>query len=229
MRRPALSGWLRVALATGPIWLGLGACLSGLEQAPSGTRATPNPPESRIFRCGGESGARVRVTVDTARVALPRGLVALPSAVSASGARYSDGRATFWSKGEETRLELGDSTAASCTLLPKGDVWERARLRGVEFRAIGQEPGWVLEIDPERWIRLATDYGRADAYVPVPVPNADPVTGATTYHAVTEAHELRVVLEEKPCRDVMSGEAFPTVVTLHLNERRFSGCGMRLR
>lgn len=30
--------------------------------------------------------------------------------------------------------------------IAKRDVWHAAKLRGVSFRAIGQEPGWLLEI-----------------------------------------------------------------------------------
>ncbi len=38
-------------------------------------------------------------------------------------------------------------------------VWHRAKLRGVAFRAIGQEPGWLLEITNGTEILLVTDYG----------------------------------------------------------------------
>ncbi len=40
------------------------------------------------------------------------------------------------------------------------NVWHRAKLRGVAFRAIGQEPGWLLEITNGTEILLVTDYGQ---------------------------------------------------------------------
>ena len=39
------------------------------------------------------------------------------------------------------------------------NVWHKAKLRGVSFRAIGQEPGWLLEITTGTEILLVTDYG----------------------------------------------------------------------
>ena len=44
--------------------------------------------------------------------------------------------------------------------LAKNDVWHAAKLRGVAFRAIGQEPGWLLEITNGEEILLVTDYGK---------------------------------------------------------------------
>ena len=40
------------------------------------------------------------------------------------------------------------------------DVWHAAKLRGVAFRAIGQEPGWLLEMSTGDKILLVTDYGQ---------------------------------------------------------------------
>ena len=42
---------------------------------------------------------------------------------------------------------------------------------GVKFRAVGQEPGWALDLVPTRWVRYTGDYGAtwvygvADAYI----------------------------------------------------------------
>jgi putative lipoprotein len=106
------------------------------------------------------------------------------------------------------------------------DPWEDARTRGIDFRALGQEPGWFLEIDRERWIRFFYDYAERQATTPVPQPERRGTT--TTYDAATDAHHLQVVIEEAPCMDVMSGEAFPNRVTVVLDGRRFDGCGRTL-
>src|SRR4051812_21379630 len=39
------------------------------------------------------------------------------------------------------------------------DPWEDARSRGIDLRALGNEPGWFLEIDNEKWMRLLYAYG----------------------------------------------------------------------
>ena len=68
----------------------------------------------------------------------------LPHVVSASGARYSNGAGTFWNKGREATFELNGRTQ---TCRERREPWQEAADRGVDFRAVGQEPGWFLEID----------------------------------------------------------------------------------
>ena len=63
--------------------------------------------------------------------------------------------------------------------------------RDSDFLAVGQEPGWLLEIRHTREMRLITDYGADSAVAPVPPAGIDSATGAGTYHAVTEAHDFR--------------------------------------
>lgn len=105
-------------------------------------------------------------------------------------------------------------------------VWEDARDRGVAFRAVGQEPGWVLEITDGRTIELRTNYGEDEVVLPTPSPAT--VDGAITYHAVTETNDLRVVIRELPCTDTMSGERFSMTVEVLLDGASYKGCGRRL-
>ena len=54
---------------------------------------------------------------DTVTVTLPDGTVTLPRAVSASGARYSDGTITFWNKGDEALVEVnGEIVYQNCVV-----------------------------------------------------------------------------------------------------------------
>ena len=46
------------------------------------------------------------------------------------------------------------------------DVWHKAKLRGVAFRAVGQEPGWLLEIINGEEILLVTNYGEKRQSLP---------------------------------------------------------------
>lgn len=97
--------------------------------------------------------------------------------------------------------------------------------RDTDFRAVGQEPGWLLEIRKGREIRLITDYGADTAFTPVPPVRTDSATGAHTYHAVTEAHDLEVLIRPAACTDAMSGEPYVTTVTVTLDGRAYHGCG----
>lgn len=103
-----------------------------------------------------------------------------------------------------------------------GVFFELARDR--DFRAAGQEPFWRLEIAKGKELRFI-EVSRAGVMTPVPMPRIDPETGARVYHAITEATDLRVVIEPVPCTDVMSGNLFETTVTVTLNGRTYHGCG----
>ena len=97
--------------------------------------------------------------------------------------------------------------------------------RESDFRAVGQEPGWLLEIRNGREIRLISDYGADTAVTPLPPAETDSATGARSYHAVTGARDLRVVIQPTPCTDAMSGQPYETTVTVTLDGRSYSGCG----
>lgn len=108
------------------------------------------------------------------------------------------------------------------------DPWERARRQGADFRAIGQEPGWVFEVYPQDSLRLLADYGEMEVVAPWTEPVRDEA-GAATWTASADGHRLVVVVQDIPCTDVMSGDSFPQAVTVLLDERELHGCGRPLR
>lgn len=110
----------------------------------------------------------------------------------------------------------------------EGVLFELERDRSsvpVVFRAVGNEPGWIVEIVEERYIRFHHAYGARDAYIPLPEPSFDFATTATVYHGVTEEYDLRVTIEPVACSDTMSGRGFASTVTVILNGEVFRGCG----
>jgi uncharacterized membrane protein len=107
-------------------------------------------------------------------------------------------------------------------------VWLEARERGVTFRAIGQEPGWLVEIEGDRQIRVVTNYGADEVVTPVPPAVVDSITWTTTYHAVTDSDDLRIDIRDEPCADTMSGELFSATVSMVLNGTTYHGCGRAL-
>lgn len=109
---------------------------------------------------------------------------------------------------------------------PAADPWEDARGRGIEFRAIGQEPGWFLEIDEDHSMHLVYDYMEREARTPAP---SSVVKGTTTvYRASSGAESLTVTVDDRECQDVMSGFEFPSTVTVDIDGRILHGCGRRL-
>ncbi len=97
--------------------------------------------------------------------------------------------------------------------------------RESDFRAVGQEPGWLLEIRHPREMRLITDYGADTVVAPVPAAESDSATGSRTYHITAQSHDLRVLIQPNGCTDAMSGEPYETTVTVALDGRVYQGCG----
>ncbi len=182
-----------------------------------------------VYLCTPRYRFAARMDRDSAWLVLPTREITLPHVESASGARYSNGAVTFWSRGSSARLEAPPDTFASCAGQTAANVWEAARLRGIDFRAVGNEPGWFVEIDDGERIVAVVDYGERRAVTPAPRPTtADTVPRRVMYTVQTEAHRITVVIEEVACADVMSGEEFPARVTLTVDGKEYRGCGRPL-
>lgn len=109
--------------------------------------------------------------------------------------------------------------------LAKNDVWHAAKMRGVAFRAIGQEPAWLLEITNGREILLVTDYGQSRVAYPWVEPREDKAASKTVFQIDADTS---VLIEGKPCSDSMSGEEFQTTVTVSIGLQTLKGCGRAL-
>ncbi len=193
------------------------------------TQNTPLPEAMRtfVFSCDGLDFTVSYPRPDVAELHLPGQKAVLPQVLAASGAKYQEGGFMYWNKGREAMLEVDGRRYEICRLDPARSVREDAKLRGIEFRATGNEPGWNLEIEQGRRIAFITDYGKTKIYTPIPQPM---VSGRqATYQARTQAHELTVIIERGSCRDTMSGETFEAFVTVRLDGREHRGCGQALQ
>lgn len=151
----------------------------------------------------------------------------LAQARSASGARYENERIVFWSKGEEALLEV-DGVETQCRVNAYQSKWVDAELRGAHFRAVGNEPGWHLELFFEAESVLVLDYGeqtlRFEATGPVELEGA---TGSVFGGQVGEL-DLRIELTPGPCRDTMADIVYDTSVAVDVGGRTLRGCGNAL-
>lgn len=156
----------------------------------------------------------------------------LPQGISASGARFTDGETLFWTKGDEAYFRLEGEEHRLRVVDPATDPWEKARMAGVVFRAVGQEPGWLLEIDAGGYIELLLDYGETRIRTPISAPRVDPKTRTTTYSTVAPFSPLAltVTVEERTCYDGMSGEGFTAAVEVRFggSGATYTGCGRHL-
>jgi len=200
------------------------ACGPPSAEAPTPRQAVPPPvlPLTTRFDCAGDIVTATfydnRVVLDVAARTLP-----LPH-VDASGARYTDGTSTFSNgSGSSARGATFETDGRTVPCAPVRDPWQEAMEKGVDFRAVGQEPGWLLEIDDGAQMHLLYDYAEHEVTMPAPAPARAEAT--TTYDVATPAHRLRVVIEARPCADAMSGDASPATVVVVVDGRTLGGCG----
>jgi membrane-bound inhibitor of C-type lysozyme/uncharacterized membrane protein len=181
-----------------------------------------------VYECADGFGFVARIEGETAWLFLPRKTQSLPHVESGSGAKYSDGAVTYWGKGEEALLETGDEVHRGCRNNRAKAIWEQAKLDGVDFRAVGNEPGWFLEIRWRHRIVFVGDYGQSRYEFPAPEPQVDQAARKTLLSTRDGGHELVVELRGRPCHDSMSGEPFETTVTVRLDGKTYPGCGRAL-
>lgn len=216
-RRSSATAALIAALA------GLSACQPPPPPSPP-PRLEPQAAGASVYTCADGSGATLRRGAErSGRLFLPGRSVAVEQVPAASGVLWEGGGTSLHSKGLEALLTLPDGRSLQCWEAPDSGPWVDARLRGIDYRGVGQEPGWLIEIDHARIIHLALDYGQREVWLP---PVRPAVAGdRATYVIDSDGAEAVIVIDDAPCTDPMSGEAFPTRVSVTLNGQRYDGCG----
>lgn len=122
--------------------------------------------------------------------------------------------------------EVSSQTAEPVDEASITNVWHRAKLRGVAFRAIGQEPGWLLEITDGEMILLVLDYGETRLELPYVEPVVYQAERRSEF--VIDESDVTIEIRGEPCTDTMSGEEFDVSVFVTVDERRLRGCGRAL-
>lgn len=181
-----------------------------------------------VFDCADNLTYSVQVEEEQAWLHLPDTTVKLGQEVSASGVKFASENFLFWNKGDSALFEINGRTITGCRNNERKAVWEKARLSGVDFRGLGQEPGWLLDIRTGEHILFAHNYGQDSVFTPVPNPVKSEKEQKTTYLAETEAHLLKVEIWDRACTDAMSGFPFPSTVKVTLDGKTYEGCGRAL-
>lgn len=220
----------------------LGACREEspephVESVPDADHGEPAPNPAVVFVCAGADGDKfaftTRLRTDSLDLWLPdrfeRRFLALPmvdSDSTSSTFRLAD--VSVRTAGAEADLSATNEHFTRCSEDVPRSIWANARLRGVTIRAVGNEPGWYLEVTDGGQMKFVFDYGEREALVPTPEPDIDPASRVAVYHAVSANYDLLVEVEELACTDSMSGQGFSHTVTVEFEGRAFFGCGGRM-
>ncbi|WP_062538099.1 COG3650 family protein, partial [Mizugakiibacter sediminis] len=189
--------------------------------------AAPAAPRRLVYQCG-DRRIEAQADDDAIALALPERALRLPRQVSAGGARYADGEGNeFWSKGASARLTLDGGKPQTCTLTDAGSPWADAKARGVGFRAVGNEPGWSVEVDrgDAPAMRVVLDYGQRRYDLPATQPFGDPATGEVGFRGDAGGAPVELRIRRAVCTDAMSGETFNASADLAVDGAHYRGCG----
>lgn len=189
------------------------------------------PARTYVFDCDSNAGpVRVVTRAGPGELAIwlpepPGGrYLVLGQVRAASGAKYEGDGVVFWNRGEEAMLSVDGIGYPGCTLNRPASIWEHAKLSGVDYRAVGNEPGWHMEIRDGDRISVTYDYGESTLEVAAPEPTVDAANRRSEYRV----GDLHVLIVGEPCSDTMSGEAFESRVTVRIDGRELHGCGRAL-
>jgi uncharacterized membrane protein len=158
---------------------------------------------------------------------LSTGTVRLAREPSASGVLHANSTVVFWSKGRDATIEYTDGRRVECVENRRQSWIEDAKLRGADYRATGNEPGWTLELFSDS-IRFVTAYGTELYSFTTPAPEVDQQNRRTIYRTSSAEHGLTVTITYGICSDDMSGESFESTVELLFDGSALRGCGQAL-
>lgn len=185
--------------------------------------------QSYAYECGDGVPFIAKVESDITWLTSAKGTDVLSVIASDSGPQYTDGSNTFWVNGDEAVIVSNGTRYENCKLMEGQVPWFEAKLRGVHFRGIGQEPGWTIEVIDGKDLVFVGDYGDKKVTEPAPIPVTTTATSDRGVSTTYKTDKMQVTWEEKRCSDTMSGEAFPYTVSVTVDGKRYSGCGKSLR
>lgn len=176
---------------------------------------------TRAYQC--DDGYRFVARFEPERVWLFVGqrTQSLPQIPSTSGIHYTDGRHTFRDRNGEASVETPGESHARCVNRPAAVPWEEARLNGVDFRAAGQDPPWVLEVDEGSGIVF--DDGKTRSMFPPAKRDGLVEMSSSASRSIT----IERVRTE--CTEPASGERLEFRVRVEVDGHEYRGCGRDLR
>lgn len=178
------------------------------------------------YQCDNDFGFSTHGTENAVTVDLKDGSYTLKPNLVASGFHYSLGKISLRGKGDEAYFTDG-SQRYKCQVDRRKSLWEDARYRGADFIAIGNEPAWKLELSRKGDMLYAGDYGAVSFRIATP--KSSHVNKSPLIFAARDAeHSLWLSIEDQPCFDTMKGDRFDVSVSLVVDGRPLTGCGMIL-
>lgn len=184
-----------------------------------------------VWDCDGGLHLRMKnlYREDAITLELHEGPRKLPRVIAASGAKYSDGSLTFWTKGSTAILQRAGGAPVNCRELRTESLIADARERGVRYRGTGNEPGWVVEIGPDSRLLYAGNYGQDRREFDNLMQREGSRAGVLTFDAGAGSQRITVTVSLTACDDDMSGAEFDFRMEVEVGDKRLRGCATAIR
>jgi uncharacterized membrane protein len=202
----------------------LGACATAPSKEPTAS-SFQTTAQTFVFACRDSLEFVARTDNKEAWLFLPSGTIQLSYTGPGS---YRNDQTHFQIDGQEASLENSGVKHLGCKNDRRQAIWEHAKLNGADYRAVGNEPGWNLEIRNQESIILITDYGSTRHEFRLPKAEIDKTSRMTRYQTKESDHELSLIISGEPCLDSMSGEKFSSKAIVVLDGKTLQGCGRAL-
>ncbi|KAA9041945.1 hypothetical protein FW778_08000 [Ginsengibacter hankyongi] len=124
---------------------------------------------------------------------------------------------------------VNDSSKYSLTkrnLADDNPVWNKKRLAGIDFVAIGNEPFWNLEIDFQKSIVFKLADWKRPVIAGIQKPAID--RDSTVYKLKSDTTKWRITILPQFCNDGMSDLLYQYKVIIKYNGILYKGCGLML-
>ena len=178
-----------------------------------------------VYNCTDNFNFVVEIQKEKAWLFLPSITVEAVQQKSASGLKYSVDNIVFWSKGYEAVLDDGQQKYR-CKNDGIAATFERAKHKGVAFRAIGNEPSWTLEISSDKEVLFLTNLGQDKTQFEVVEKFSE--YGSTEYKMHSKNNIMHVRIENRECQDTMVDRVYESTVYINFDGVNMKGCGKAL-
>ncbi len=183
------------------------------------------PPENVfVFQCENGDYYTVHYQDNAAYVYHNYEFYKLPLALSASGARYSDGTNEFWNKGDMAMITINGKSYTNCKLVNPLEHRNKSQLTDYFWAMSNEDPQWNLTIVHDTEIILRFEKG--DKLYRFPYVKAEePSLNTSTYATKNNDHTLTIEIVRTKCYDAKSQQYFPFVVVITFDGEVLQGCG----
>ncbi len=232
-REETYRGPAEPAVATGGTTAPGADAAAGMAAAPAKAAAGDTAPASGTLRFRCESGQLLTVRFDTGanKAFLSGGDTderALDARPAASGFLYESPMESIRGRGTVIQYARGRMAPSECLMIPEGQhrILQERRAAGIQWRALGQEPGWIVDVKADGGLEAQLAYGQRR--ISTPPANRESENGTTRWTAQTEAGSLDLTVTRGPCSDTMADDRYWFSATLVVDGQTLRGCAQPL-